>query len=134
MKKIRILVSLSLFIVFFSLIGTVTAKAASGDFYNITKKQKYTRTNLVTNKELAQQLQSEMDNGDVIAKELSGGKIINYGLASSKFIQLLGSMNAQQAIMSVISSQDVIVDKTTSGIDGFGEAELLNDFDLENVY
>lgn len=134
MKKIRFLASLSLFIVFFSLIGTVTAKAASGDFYNITKKQKYTRTNLIANKEIAQQLQLELDNGDVIAKELSGGKIINYGLASNKFIEFLNTMDVQQALISIMNSQDIIVDKTSAGIDAFTEAELESNMGLENVY
>lgn len=130
MRKRKFLISASLFIVFFSLIGTTKIKAASGDFYNITKQVKYSRTNILSDKNLLKQLESEEIKGHILAKELSSGKIINLELANNLFAQLLRSMDVQQALISAINNQNVIIDRTATGIDKFPEAGIESDFDI----
>lgn len=120
-------------LVFLSITISSTAKAASGDFYNITKKTKYSRVNLIADKALAQQLQSEMDSGDIVGKELGSGDVIDYNTANELFISLLSSMTAQEALVTVISSQNVKIDRSTSGIDSFSDAVLEENFDVVSI-
>lgn len=133
MRKLKSIIWISMFAVIFSAMPIRHAKAASGDFYNVTKKAKYNRADLISNKALAQQLQTEMDAGDVIAKELSGGKVIDYGTASNLFISLLKTMTSQQALVSAVSSQNVNVDRTATGIDNFNNASLDEVFDVIDI-
>lgn len=131
MRKLKLIIGIFIFLpIFSSMTITNIAKAASGDFYNITKRTKYSRVNLVADKALAQQLQDEMDSGDIVGKELNDGNVIDYNAANNLFISLLSSMTVQEALISATSSQNVKIDKTTTGIDSFGDATLEEDFDV----
>lgn len=134
MKKLKLIICVVVFLLIFSSITIANiAKAASGDFYNVTKKTKYSKTNLVASKALVEQLKTEMEDGDVVGKELSNGDIIDYNTANELFISLLATMTVQQALSNTMSSQGIKIDKTTAGIDSFSDATLEEDFDVVNI-
>lgn len=133
MRKLKLITHVLIFLVIFSFMTMTNVRAVSGDFYNITKKTKYSRVNLISNKDLAKQLQSQMDNGDIVGKELSDGSIIDYNSANELFISLLKSMTVQQALVSAVSSQNVKINKATVQIESFNEASLETHFDVISI-
>ncbi|MBW9170792.1 Ig-like domain-containing protein [Clostridium estertheticum] len=64
----------------------INAHASTGDFYNQTTQTKYTKADLISNTSLADGLQDEMDNGNVILKEYNTGKYIDYSKANTSFL------------------------------------------------
>lgn len=67
---------------------TIVASAATGDVYNVTKKKIYKKEVIATNLTERANLMSEYKSGDVIAKEIFAGRIVNWDMA------LQGAANA----------------------------------------
>lgn len=111
-----------------------TVKAAQGDFYNLTKHTKYTRANILSDDSLVEQLEYEMyEEKDIIAKEIAGNKVINYGLARDKFADLflVQHKTALEAVFSLMKDSSINIDRQAQGIDNYDEARA--DFDVLSI-
>ncbi|MBW9173591.1 hypothetical protein K2F43_20605 [Clostridium estertheticum] len=71
--------------------STINAQAAVGDFYNQTTHIKFLRADLASDSTLADNLQGQMDAGNVVIKEINTGKYLDYGKASVAFLGAIGN-------------------------------------------
>lgn len=64
----------------------ISANAAVGDFYNQTTSTKYLKADLVANNALVSKLEADMDAKNVVIKEVSNGKYLDYDKANTAFV------------------------------------------------